>query len=77
MAETATTNHRGNSPRKGIDMLDFSAIVPGTLPAGTKTPQGVIERSSLTAYEMSDGTWVPFAKVHGPAPWAEPLVALG
>lgn len=54
----------------------FAEVQPGLLPAGTVTPLGVIERSTLTAYEMADGTFVAFSRIHGrPAP-ATPLVVL-
>lgn len=50
-------------------MPDFSLVQPGLLPAGTVTPLGMIVRTSLTAYEMADGSWVAFRRIHGvPAP---------
>jgi hypothetical protein len=70
-----TTSSRATGRKEST--MDFSTIQHGLLPAGTVTPQGVIARSSMTAYQMEDGAWVPFAKVHGPRPWASPLVALG
>lgn len=68
MAQTTTP-----SPEEGA-MSDFSTVQPGLLPAGTVTPLGVIVRSSLTAYEMEDGSWVAFRRVHGTPKAAEPLV---
>ena len=57
-------------------MSDFSHVQPGLLPAGTVTAHGTIVRSTLTAYELADGSFVAFEKVHGkPAP-ATPLVVL-
>lgn len=53
--------------------MDFSTTPHGCLSEGTETPLGVIEQVSLTAY-LIDGTWVPFHKVHGDRPAAEPLV---
>jgi hypothetical protein len=54
----------------------FATIQAGTLPIGTVTDFGVIARTSYTAYEMTDGEWVPFHKIHGrPAP-VMPLVTL-
>lgn len=72
----ATTNPRGESPRKEAVMAEFSTVVPGTLPAGTNTAFGRIVRSSLTAYEVEGGQWVPFHKVHGPHKPASPLVVV-
>lgn len=57
--------------------MDFTATPPGLLPAGTQTPYGVIVGRSYTAYEMSDGSFVAFSKVHGPYTPAEPLVIFG
>lgn len=57
-------------------MPEFSAVQPGLLPAGTVTEHGTIVSSTLTAYEMADGSFVPFRSVHGrPAP-VMPLVVL-
>lgn len=54
----------------------FSDIQPGLLPAGTVTDFGMIVTSTLTAYQMADGSFVPFRAVHGqPAP-VMPLVSL-
>jgi hypothetical protein len=54
----------------------FATVQPGMLPAGTVTPLGTIDFTSLTAYRMTSGEWVPFARVHGrPAP-VMPLVVL-
>lgn len=56
---------------------DFTEVQPGLLAAGTETEHGTVVRSTLTAYEMSDGSFVAFSRVHGaPAP-EMPLVALG
>lgn len=61
-------------------MTDFAKITPGTLPAGTVTKFGTVRRSGLTAYYIGregQGTWVPFAHIHGtPAP-VESLVVFG
>lgn len=57
-------------------MAHFSEIQHGCLPAGTETPYGVIEAVTFTAYKMADGTFVPFAKIHGAYAVAEPLVVL-
>lgn len=54
-----------------------STCCAGLLPAGTVTEHGTIVRSTLTAYEVEGGAFVPFAKVHGTPPMAEPLVAFG
>lgn len=55
-------------------MTDFSSVQAGLLPAGTVTALGTVVRSTLTAYEMVDGSFVAFRRVHGvPAP-VEPLV---
>lgn len=71
----ATTTHRGDSLRKESTM-DFSTVQAGLLPAGTLTAFGVIVRSTLTAYEMENGEFVAFRRVHGtPAP-VMPLVVL-
>lgn len=57
-------------------MQDFSAVQAGLLPAGTVTEHGTIVSSTLTAYEMTDGSFVAFQRVHGrPAP-VMPLVVL-
>lgn len=45
------------------------------LPNGTETPEGVIVSMTLTAYEMADGRFVPFVRLHPPTP-ATPLVVL-
>lgn len=72
-----TTNP--DSPARGgkESVMDFSATPHGLLPIGTVTPQGVIAGRSFTAYEMEDGSFVPFAAVHGAYPVASPLVVLG
>lgn len=57
-------------------MAQFSNIQHGLLPSGTVTEQGIIVCSTLTAYEMEDGTFVPFSAVHGPYEAAEPLLVL-
>lgn len=76
MAE-ATTTHRGESPRKEAAMATtFESAVPGTLPTGAETAFGRIVRSSLTAYQVEGGEWVPFHKVHGPYRPASPLVVV-
>lgn len=49
----------------------------GLLSAGTVTDHGTIVGRSYTAYEMSDGRYVPFVTVHGPYRPASPLVVLG
>lgn len=54
--------------------MDLTTTQPGTLPAGTATDYGRIVRASLTAYEMEDGSWVAFQKIHGPRTWVTPLV---
>lgn len=60
-----------------MNASEFSAIQPGLLPAGTVTEHGTIVASTLTAYELADGSFVAFQQVHGkPAP-ATPLVRLG
>lgn len=47
---------------------------PGCLTPGTVTDYGTIEDVTLTAYRMTDGSFVAFQKVHGkPAP-VSPLV---
>lgn len=56
---------------------DFASVQPGLLPAGTVTPYGTIVSTTLTAYEMDDGNFVAFEKVHGKQPPAEPLVQFG
>lgn len=56
------------------DTRKFSEVQAGLLPAGTVTEQGTIVGSTLTAYEMADGSFVAFQAVHGkPAP-VMPLV---
>jgi hypothetical protein len=55
-------------------LMEFSNITAGTLPAGTVTDHGVIARSTLTAYEMTDGRFVPFATIHGRPAFVLPLV---
>lgn len=57
--------------------MDFSTIQPGLLPSGTVTPLGMIAASTLTAYEMSDGSFVAFQRIHGAPSPATPLVVLG
>lgn len=54
-----------------------STCCAGLLRAGTVTEHGTIVRSTLTAYEVEGGAFVPFAKVHGKPPMAEPLVVFG
>lgn len=54
-------------------MGSFTEITAGTLPAGTTTPFGVIAAATLTAYRMTTGEFVPFAKVHGRATVADIL----
>lgn len=46
------------------------------LAAGTVTEWGTVERSTLTAYRMVGGRFVPFTAVHERTP-AEPLVVFG
>lgn len=58
-------------------MSEFSTIQPGLLPAGTTTEHGTIVCSTLTAYEMEDGSFVAFQKVHGRPQPVEPLVVFG
>lgn len=58
-------------------MSDFAHIQPGLLPAGTVTEHGTIVRSTLTAYEMADGSFVAFQRVHGRPEPVMPLVVLG
>jgi hypothetical protein len=54
----------------------FAHIQAGCLPTGTVTEFGVITRTSYTAYEMDNGEWVAFRRIHGtPAP-VMPLVSL-
>jgi hypothetical protein len=72
-ATTLTTSaHQGGKE----SIMDFTSITAGTLPAGTVTPFGVIERGSLTAY-LIDGEWVAFGRVHGRPVAASPLVVFG
>jgi len=54
----------------------FTDATPGTLAAGTVTDHGTIVRSTLTAYEMTDGKFVAFGKVHGRTSYM-PLVTFG
>jgi hypothetical protein len=56
---------------------DLAEVTPGTLPAGTVTELGTIVRSTLTAYEMADGSFVAFKKEHGTPKPATPLVVFG
>lgn len=56
--------------------MDFTTIPHGLLDAGTETPHGVIVGRSYTAYEMADGSYVPFVTVHGPYRATMPLVVL-
>lgn len=56
-------------------MKDFSTVVPGTLAAGTVTDHGEIVSTTLTAYEMADGTFVPYSAIHGTPKAATPLVS--
>lgn len=60
-----------------VAMSQFSTTTPGTLPAGTVTELGTIVCSTLTAYEMADGRFVSFVKVHGAPSPVEPLVVFG
>lgn len=46
------------------------------LRSGDETHLGPIEQVSLTAY-LIDGRWIPFHRVHGDRPQAQPLVVLG
>jgi hypothetical protein len=46
------------------------------LAAGTVTDWGTVEGSTLTAYKMVGGRFVPFTTVHERTP-AEPLVVFG
>jgi hypothetical protein len=46
------------------------------LTAGTVTDWGTIECSTLTAYKMVDGRFVPFTTVHE-RQTAEPLIVFG
>lgn len=46
------------------------------LTAGTVTDWGTVEYSTLTAYRMTDGRFVPFGTVHE-RPVVEPLVVFG
>lgn len=46
----------------------------GLLPVSTVTELGTIARRSLTAYQMTDGSWVSFDRVHGRPAMAEVLV---
>lgn len=55
----------------------FSTIQPGLLPAGTVTEHGTIVCSTLTSYEMTDGSFVAFQKVHGRPQPVMPLVVFG
>jgi hypothetical protein len=55
---------------------DPTTIQHGLLPSGTVTAQGTIARTSDTAYQMTDGSWVPFRTVHGPYRPASPLVVV-
>jgi hypothetical protein len=54
----------------------FSHVQAGCLHTGTVTEFGVIVSTSYTAYEMDNGEWVAFRRIHGmPAP-VMPLVSL-
>lgn len=55
----------------------YTEVQPGLLPAGTVTEHGTIVRSTLTAYEMIDGSFVAFQRVHGKPAMIEPLVVFG
>lgn len=46
------------------------------LAAGTVTEHGTVAESTLTAYRMTDGSFVPFTVVHG-RKTVEPLVVFG
>jgi hypothetical protein len=65
----------GRKAGKESDM-DFTAVQHGCLATGTVTPAGTIEATSLTAYRMTSGEWVPFHKVHGAYKPVMPLVSL-
>lgn len=74
MASSESTN----SPTEGGKEATMALITNtnhGLLRVGDMTPLGAIEQVSLTAYRIG-GEWVPFAKVHGNAPIAEPLAFL-
>jgi len=70
----ATTTPTGAIGAGKESVMDFTTITHGSLPAGTITSEGEIVQRTLTAYEMTDGRFVGFAKVHGPYGWVEPLV---
>lgn len=57
-------------------MADFSSIQHGLLPRGTVTTYGTIVSTSYTAYQMDDGSYVPFLLIHGAYKAAFPLVTL-
>jgi hypothetical protein len=56
-----------------MNTSSFAKVPHGTLRVGTRTYLGVIEAVSLTAYRIN-GTWVPFLKIHGAYPVAQPLI---
>lgn len=56
---------------------DFAEVQPGLLPTGTVTEHGTVVRSTLTAYEMADGSFVAFRRIHGEPQPATPLLVLG
>lgn len=56
-----------------VAMFQFSDIQHGLLPIGTDTDFGRITARSYTAYEMADGSFVAFSKVHGPYKAETPL----
>jgi hypothetical protein len=73
---TAATTNTGLAGERG-SVMNFSNIQAGLLPTGTVTDFGVIVSTSYTAYEMDNGEWIAFHRIHGrPAP-VMPLVVFG
>ena len=52
--------------------MDFTTTPHGCLPVGTITRFGIIERVSFTAYFIN-GSWMPFAQIHGAYKPVQPL----
>lgn len=72
----STNNNTGTAGERG-SVMNFSNVQAGLLPTGTVTDLGTIVRASYTAYEMSDGEWVAFGRIHGRQAPVMPLVVLG
>lgn len=53
--------------------IDPTTVPHGCLTIGDTVEAGTIEAVSFTAYQI-DGSWVPFAKVHGAYSPVAPLV---